>query len=77
MEIQACNMKSPSSELTRRMGHIEFDSKKDVQFNVYGYSALISGLIINLKAIVKDYSICYQIDKEDMLKIARESEKDF
>ena len=56
-------MKSPSSELTRCMGYLEVDGKKDVQFNVYGYSALISGLMINLKAIVKDYSICYQIDK--------------
>jgi hypothetical protein len=46
---------------------IEIDPNNEVQFNVYGYSQMISGLNINLKAVVKDYSICYTLVKEDFL----------
>lgn len=46
---------------------VVFDPSKDVQFNIYGYTALVSGLNINLKAVAKDYSICYHVDKEDIL----------
>jgi hypothetical protein len=46
---------------------IEVLPGKEVYFNVYGYSQLISGLEINLKAVVKDYSICYTLVKEDFL----------
>lgn len=42
---------------------LEINEERGVQFNVYGYSGLISGLHINLRAVAKDYSICYVIDK--------------
>ena len=42
---------------------IEVDPKKDVYFNVYGYSALISGHKVNLCAVARDYSILYFVDK--------------
>ena len=45
--------------------------------NIYGYTALISGLMINIKAVVKDYSICYQVDKKDIMSTIIESENDF
>lgn len=48
-----------------------------MQFNTYGYSALVSGLTINLKAVAKDYSICYRVDKEDILSAIVEDESDF
>lgn len=41
--------------------------KEDVHFNVFGYSSLISNLRINLKAVAKDYSICYCLNREDIL----------
>ena len=40
---------------------------KDVHFNVYGYSPLISGHKVNLCAVAHDYSICYEVDKESIL----------
>lgn len=54
--------------MTRCLNFLECKDKDEVHFNVYGYSALISGLAINLKAVVRDYSICYKVDKEDILK---------
>lgn len=42
---------------------LEIDPKKEVHFNVYGYTSLISGLKVNLRAVSKDYSICYIADK--------------
>ena len=63
--------------MSRCLQSIEIDDKKDVQFNIFGYSALISGLIINLKGIFKDYSICYHVNKEDILKIIVENKNDF
>ena len=59
MEIEVFNSKNQSSLLKKSMGTIEVEGKKDVYFNVFGYSALISGLIVNLKGHFKDYSICY------------------
>jgi len=56
---------------------IEFLPEKEVQFNVFGYSALISGLNINLKAVVRDHSICYLISKEDILETMVEDDQDF
>lgn len=47
---------------------LEISSTRGVQFNVYGYSALISGLKVSLKAIAKDYSICYSISREHFLE---------
>lgn len=56
---------------------LEVNEQRDVQFNVYGYSALISGMRINLRAVAKDYSICYVIDKEGFLEALAESPRDF
>ena len=78
MDVQVFNPKNTSSSsLIKCVRSIEVDSTKDVQFNVFGYSALISGLIINLKGIFKDYSICYKVDKEDIMKIIVEDKNDF
>ena len=51
----------------RKLSTLEVDPKKVVFFNVYGYSALISGLKINLRAVASDYSICYLINRETLL----------
>ena len=56
---------------------LEISPKKDVHFNVYGYSSLISGLKVNLSAIARDYSICYCIDKSSILEAIYENEADF
>ena len=53
------------------------DPNKDVHFNVYGYSSMISGLKINLQAVARDYSICYFVDRETLMSAIDESEKDF
>jgi hypothetical protein len=46
---------------------LEVNPKKEIHFNVYGYTSLISGMKVNLRAVAKDYSICYYIDKEVLL----------
>ena len=53
------------------------DPSKDVHFNVYGYSSLISGMKVNLSAIARDYSICYYIDKETIMDAIYENSADF
>ena len=61
----------------RNISVIQLDPKKEVHFNVYGYSALISGHRINLSAKVQDYSICFYVDKEAVLSAIKESPADF
>jgi hypothetical protein len=50
---------------------------KEVHFNVYGYSHLVSGFDINLKAVARDYSICYTLVKEDFTSSMIEDQRDF
>ena len=49
----------------------------EVQFNVYGYSAAISGMKIRLRGIARDYSICYCVDKDTILAAAKSTDRDF
>jgi hypothetical protein len=37
----------------KRLGVLQVDPNKDVHFNVYGYSSLISGLPIHLQAVAR------------------------
>lgn len=48
-----------------------------MQFNVYGYSSLVSGLQINLRAVVKDYSIIYSVSKQEVQSAIVEDDRDF
>ena len=48
-----------------------------MHFNVYGYSSAISGMKVKLRAVAKDYSICYCVDKENVLSAAMSTDKDF
>ena len=74
----SANLYSKHKLLTRKiLETLHIDHQKDVHFNAYGYSSLISGLKINLCAIARDYSICYCIDKENFLSAACENSADF
>ena len=55
--------KNKQENVYRSLKTIEYNPQKEVQFNVYGYTALISGLPIKLKAISKEYSTCYTVSK--------------
>jgi hypothetical protein len=63
IEIEA-NFSERQRPLSRKkLGVIKIDPEKEVHFGVYGYSYVASGLKINLRAVARDYSICYCVDK--------------
>ena len=49
------------------LNSLEVLPEKEVHFNVYGYTALASGLKVKLRAVAKDYSICYYVDKDSFM----------
>ena len=67
IDIEA-NFFSRQRPLSRkRLATIEIKPDKEVHFNTYGYTALISGHKLNLCAVARDYSICYYVDKESFI----------
>ena len=77
IDIEA-NVFSVEKNIYRKILRVlEVDPNKEVHFNVYGYTSLISGLKVNLRAVAKDYSICYYVDKEIILSAINENKNDF
>ena len=56
---------------------MEIDPSKEVHFNVFGYSSLISGLKVHLSAIARDYSICFYVDKDTLWSAVQNNSADF
>ena len=54
------------SKPRKHLATIEIDPQKEVYFNVYGYTAVVSGLKVNLRAVARDYSICFCVDREGL-----------
>ena len=67
LEIQANFTDRQRPLCEKKLVVLEVNPEKDVHFNVYGYSQLISGQKVNLRAIARDYSICYCLDKPSLL----------
>ena len=55
---------------------MEIDPSKEVYFNVYGYTALVSGLKVNLRAVARDYSICFCVSREGLMEAMQNSKED-
>ena len=77
INIEANFVSKQINFMRKRLATIEVYPEKDVQFNIYGYSSLISGHKINLCAVAHDYSICYYVDKDSIINTVSENFTDF
>ena len=57
----------------KKLSKLEANPTKEVHFNVFGYSSLISGLKVKLRAVARDYSVCFSVSKENLLSAIKDS----
>lgn len=51
--------------------------KKEVSDSIFGYSSIISGKPTNLRAITKDFTVIYNLEKSELLEVVNDDSNDY
>lgn len=51
--------------------------KKEISDNIFGYSSIICDKPTNLRAITKDFTVIYNLEKNELLEVVNDDSNDY